>query len=97
MAKMEKVFILSAKRYSFTDKDTGEVKEGITVFYIPNIKPATSTDGATKGYVPVKASFSLNHFPDFSEVPGYYDIDYDMTADSQGKPKFSYNGIKKVS
>lgn len=92
----QKVFILSAKKYSFADQNTGELKSGLTVHYVNDIKPCEISAGS-KGSAPVKASFPMQEFDNLADVPNYYNIDYDITADSQGKPKFIYRSISKAS
>ena len=91
---MEKVFVLSAKKYAFTDTKTGELKEGVTVFYVPALDPTISEDGITKGQVPVKANFALSQFESFQSLPGVYDIEYDIVPTSTGKLNFKYISAK---
>lgn len=91
----EKVFILSASRYSFTDESTGEIRKGMTVFYVNDIKPVAPTD-TVKGTVPVKANFPYEMFNTLGDVPGYHSIEYTQTANSRGQLRFVYNGISKA-
>ena len=93
---MEKVLILSAKKYSFTDKQTSELREGVIAYYVPALESCISDDGLTKGHVPIKAGFNIAQFSNFNAVPGYYDIDYDLVADSQGKLNAHYNSVKSA-
>lgn len=92
---LQKVFILSAKKWNLVDEKTGEYKSGLTVHYVNNIEPI-SPSSDHKGVLPIKGSFPEAEFVKLGDVPGYYNIDYDLGADSSGKPKLIYNSISPI-
>lgn len=53
---IQRILILAYNAYSFEDKDTKELKEGLTIHYLGSSK---ENDGGKNGYFPVKESVDL--------------------------------------
>lgn len=74
----QKVMVMSASRYKMVDKTTGELNEGVTVFYLGTEKLDPCQDGDLKGYRLGKTKLTYDEFSIFKAVPGIYTCDYDM-------------------
>lgn len=90
-----KVVVLNVKRYSFPDKETGEIREGSNIYYINGLI-AVAPEQNSVGEPIVKMSAPYEAFNDFKEVPAVYDLDLDMRVNGKGQPYFVYNSSKYV-
>jgi len=89
----EKFFVLSAKKYEIADKDTGVLRSGVTMHYVPHLNP--TINGNTKGVVPIKGSLPLSEFDKLISVPGEYQFECVLTADYLGNPKIEFVSVVK--
>jgi hypothetical protein len=90
---MQTVTVIYAKRYSFTNRETGELVEGVTVQYLPD-EIANKPD--EKGQQPVKLSMPVGNWNQVESVPGKYDMDFDFVPDSRGNVKVKLRGLQFV-
>jgi len=81
----QNVMVLHASSYDFTDKTSGKNVAGVSLYYIAttDLNPA-AYDGKTTGYMPTKASFSLDKSAAISEVPAIYEFDCELTVTAKG-------------
>lgn len=81
----QKIFILSARAYSFADEKTGQQRDGISIMYITadNLDHQENPDGSL-GYIPCKQSVPLNFKSKLGSVPGWYKGTFQLAA-SGGK------------
>lgn len=50
------ILILSADTWKMVDENTGEVRTGCTINYVPSLDKVCNTEGKSYGYKPVKES-----------------------------------------
>lgn len=73
--------VLSAQKWNFTDDGTGEVREGVSVWYAggDSFSPVQMTDDR-KGFELLKATLPVGSYGSFTEVPGLYDVDMRLVS-----------------
>lgn len=69
---MAKMVILAYNQYSFTDKESGRVIEGIKAEAVINYK---ETNANKKGMFPVKYDVTEDVLPMLNDVPAMYDVE----------------------
>jgi len=89
--------VLAVTPYSVTDENTGEVIEGVSVLFVPDLSENEEDDNGSKGRKPIKCSLAPDKISLFSKVPALYDVDCNLSANSLGKPILTYNDFKFVS
>lgn len=89
---MSKVIVTGLKTYSFK-KDDGQVLEGVKVSYIAREMAKGQNE---KGYLPLQSSLNLQCLNDFKEIPGVYDVNYDMVPGKGNKPTLAITGFNFV-
>lgn len=94
---MSKVLILGLSSYSF-ENEKNERVEGAKVTYISENK----SSGINKtGYMPLQSSLNIEVVQtSIKDVPGLYDVKYDMIPGRNNKPTLAITGfdfIKPVS
>lgn len=89
-----KYIILSAKPYSFKNKNDEDVK-GVTISYLNN-KPSNRDDEF--GYPPFIVNTSSLNDVDFSKLkfPGVYNIDFEQVTGKDHKPTLVLNNIEFI-
>lgn len=87
------VVVLGVKRFSFANRETGEMVEGCNVFYYDPDLVQTKDE---KGYMTAKAFLPLDHFDKFDgEFPQTHKIE--MSLRLQGnKPTLKVSGFTRV-
>lgn len=90
---MERVVILSARRYEFDDEKARRI-EGTTVTYVAD-DPVD--DAMVKGLAPLSISAPVAVFHQLQDVPGVYDIDLKMRPGKGGKATISLVGVQFVA
>lgn len=92
---MEKkqILVLGAKRWKFTDEDTGKVLEGITV-HLVDLDQENDSDGV--GFIPTKINYrNYSDFETFKNGPGIYEASISLDLTSR-QPRIQWNGFKFV-
>lgn len=89
---MSKVIVTGIKSYSFK-KDDGQVLEGVKVSYIGEVRASKQNEN---GYLPLQSSLNLECVKDFKEIPGLYDVKYDMVPGKGNKPTFAISGFNFI-
>lgn len=89
---MSKVIVTGIKSYSFKRED-GQVLEGVKVSYIGEVRASKQNEN---GYLPLQSSLSLESVKDFKEVPGLYDVKYDMVPGKGNKPTLAITGFNFI-
>jgi hypothetical protein len=93
----EKCIVLNASKYSFVNKESGELREGVTFGYLITENLESCGNGEHKGYKIAKGSFPLKDWTKFKEVPAYYDLDFEMSIAGDGRPEMKVKDIEYVS
>lgn len=75
---MSKILVLSANVWSFTDKQTGEVKSGVSIEYIAD----KVEENGKRGYFTLKASLNNDFIPKLVNVPGVYEAEFSIKPGS---------------
>lgn len=88
--------VLAVTPYSMTDNDTGELIEGVSVLFVPDLTE-NEDDNGIKGRKPIKCALAPDKVSLFTTVPALYDVDCDLSATSNGKPSLSYNNFTFAS
>lgn len=94
---MNKVLITGFKAYSFNNKDTNELIQGVKVSFLPMEQAKGQSEC---GYLPMQSSLNLECAKDLKEVPGIYNAKYEMVPGKGNKPTLALTGfefIKPVS
>lgn len=78
------VVVFGARRYRFTDRSSGEVREGVRVFYAPL---GLVADGDSCGFRCDVVSFPARFWPSFRGV-GLYEVKISPTT-LRGRPEIS--------
>lgn len=87
--------VISAKKYSFEDEKTHEVKSGLHVQYLD---PIMREDSVTqKGDLPLKVPALEICFDQLTKLPAYYDLDFRQRPDGKGKPVLTLANAKFIS
>jgi hypothetical protein len=89
--------VLSANAYNFTDKTTGENISGVKLQYI-DLSAQPKSTGQYRGYDLLSVSSKkIELFSNIKNVPGIYELKYDVTSGRGGKPQLALSGIEYVS
>lgn len=86
----EGYLILGINAYKFPQEGTGEMIEGVTVYYCD----APAQTAQQKGLFPMKITGTTEMLKDFTQLPAFYDIDFAMKPGSNGKPTVALRGVK---
>jgi hypothetical protein len=98
MAMKMQAVVLSASAYSFPDRQTGKINQGLTIHFYPetNFKPVI-TGETSRGLKPSKASLPYEFFESkIVDAPGIYDFDFTMEANSEGRPMIKVLDLKFI-
>lgn len=74
------LYVLFARPYDFTDKETGEKFQGVTIYYLNDIKLDSNREGY--GYQPIKAT--VKNMDCFEAIPGLYHAHFDLIPGAKG-------------
>lgn len=89
---MNKVIVTGYKTYSFTN-DNGQVVEGVKVSYLSSQKVIGQNKN---GYLPMESTLNLKALGDFQEIPGVYEVNYQMIPGKGNKPTVEVGGFKFI-
>jgi hypothetical protein len=89
---MQSIVIQFASRFSFPDRETGQVVEGATVYYY---FPDGVNRAGRVGHEPIRATLSRDACDDLGEVPGVYLAEFSPSV-VNGKPVLRLVGISEV-
>lgn len=89
---MSKVMVVGLKSYSF-ENDQKQRVEGARVSYLTPIESNKSNE---VGYLPLQVTIPVNMISSFSEVPGIYDVNFDMVPGRNNKPEIAITGFDFV-
>ena len=89
----EKVLVLSASKWNFTDEKTGEMKKGVSLHYVSDYREDTATE---LGFKPVKSGADDVVFDAVQKggVPGMYTINTRSKPGKDGKPTLTVVGAQ---
>lgn len=92
---MERVLVLSANKYKFTEDETGREIEGLSVYYVPDEVPAS--DHIRRGLSVLKMSTSrLELWEAAAVLPGVYELDIQMRPGKNLRPTPTLTGLRYV-
>ncbi len=87
---MSKVIVLGhSKPYDFK-QDNGDRLQGVKISYI-NSKPSVK-DGEV-GFTPIQVTVNPSVLGDLKELPGLYDVSFEMVAGRNNKPEIAVTGF----
>lgn len=90
-----KVLVLNAKTYSVTDEKTGQVNEGVSVWYL---NPKSTTND---GVIPLKLSIPKEQTSLSSKVlgncPGVFQFDFDIMPGRGNKAMMKLSDLEYIS
>lgn len=78
--------VLHVRPYSFTD-DNKKLVEGATISYIDTTAPAREDE---KGFAPLQMSVGKQELPQFTDVPGFYDMSFTLRPGVKNRPQISF-------
>lgn len=95
-AMSEKALILSADKFNFTDKDTGQVFAGVTVWYVNDYR---DYGDESLGFKPTKVNASDEIFEQLrkANLPAVFEMGFGSRPGSQGKASLTLVGVKHVN
>lgn len=98
-----KILILCTKGYEVTDKASGEINSGVSIYYhgledeyVP-FDPNVPAQNIVAGIMPEKASLDLSVSRDIVKVPAIYEGSFILKTGADLKPKLVLNAFKYVS
>lgn len=89
-----KCLVLNAKKYSFVDEATGEVKSGMHVTYIDPLMREDSN--MQKGDLVMKVPALESNFEKLNNIPGFYELDFRQRPDAKGRPVLTLADVKFI-
>lgn len=90
---MAKVMVVGLKTYNFENQQ-GQKIEGAKVSYISDLESNKSNE---VGYLPIQASVPLNLVTSLKEIPGIYEVKYDMVPGRNNKPEVTVVGFDFIN
>lgn len=92
-----KAIILFANKWTITDENTGNLREGMTIEYVmsEDLGPIANEDGSL-GYRTIKESVPINTAKKIEKVPGIYDMTFGYTV-RKGRPILKVMNIDYIS
>lgn len=91
---MEQCLILSADKWEMPDERTGELRSGVSVWFLNDYREDTDT---SVGYKPSKLSAPVELLDQLKgQVPGYFEMIYGSRPGAQGKAQLTLVGVKPV-
>jgi hypothetical protein len=91
-----KALVLSVTRYNFTNTETGELIEGMKVSYVDCENPVVAQTNYRGIQRMELGSPDQKNFNTFSQVPGIYDLSYDIVPGAKGKAVVRYKSAKFI-
>ena len=89
---MSKVLITGYKTYNFQNQQN-ELISGAKISYLSEMKSSKQNE---LGYLPIQASVNLECISNLKEVPGVYEIKFDMVPGKNNKPELVITGFDFV-
>lgn len=92
---MEQFIVLSADQWSLTDKDTGEMRAGVSLYCVNDYRDPTEK---SVGFKPMKLSGSDAAFSEIKKggAPGLYELSMRSKPGKDGVPTMQVIGAKLV-
>jgi hypothetical protein len=78
--------VLHVRPYSFTD-DSNKLVEGATISYIDTSAPPRDDE---KGFAPLQMSVGKQELPQFTEVPGFYEMSFTLRPGVKNRPQIAF-------
>lgn len=78
------IHLINARRFSFTDKETQQLRQGCTIQYFSNESRINEND--RKGRFPVKCTLPYSCYDKVIKTETSYYLVYSLGIDSKGKP-----------
>lgn len=93
---MEHALILSADSWEMADEKTGELRKGVSVWYVNDYRDDTPH---SIGYKPTKVSAEplLLEVLRKAQLPALFDMTYGSRPGAQGKATLTLTGVKHVA
>src|SRR5690606_8217796 len=91
----ERALILSCDSWEMPDEKTGEIRKGLSVWYVNDYRADTA---GSYGFKPTKVSADsalIDHLRD-AKLPALFDLDFGSHPGAQGKATLTLTGLTKV-
>lgn len=92
-----KIIILFSRPWSMTDETTGETRSGVSLQYCLTDSFAPNEDDDLKGYMVTKESITPECAAGITQVPGLYECELGMKAQSGKNVLYVSGGLKLIS
>jgi hypothetical protein len=90
----ERALITSADTWQMTDEKTGEIRRGLSVWYLNDYREDT---GEAFGFKPTKVSADISLKASMADkLPGLFELEYGSRPGAQGKATLTLIGVKFV-
>lgn len=84
--------VLHVRPYSFRD-DNNRLVEGASVTYLDL---TNEPDEGEKGFAPLTITAPTEKAKSFTEVPGYYDLNFSQRRGAKGRPQIVFDRAKLI-
>lgn len=91
----ERALILSCDSWEMPDEKTGEIRKGLSVWYVNDYREDTA---GSFGFKPTKVSADcalIDRLRD-AKLPALFDLDFGSRPGAQGKATLTLTGLTKV-
>lgn len=85
--------VLNVREYSFKDDNDKRV-EGVTITYLDL---SNEPDEGEKGFAPLAISGTLEKSRDFTEVPGYYEMNFTQRRGAKNRATLVFDRARLVA
>lgn len=92
---MQKALVLSADKWELTDEKTGEIRRGLSVWYINDYREPTDKFA---GFKPSKVTADFESFAALAaaNLPAFCEMEYGSRTGAEGKATLVLVGIKPI-
>ena len=89
---MTNYLVVGVSFYDFKDEKTGKQIKGATIHFLDKAEETNFM-----GYRPGKFKAPIEIIKNFTNVPGYYDLDIKIKAMNDGKPTLTLTGARYIT
>jgi hypothetical protein len=88
--------ILSADKWEMTDERTGELRRGVSIWFVNDYREDTAL---AVGMKPTKVSGDISMFDQLksAKLPAVFDLDYGSRPGKDGKPTLTLLGVTHIA
>lgn len=92
----ERALVLSADAWEMPDEKTGEIRKGVSVWYVSNYR---EDDVKSAGFKPTKLAGTFESFDQLrtAGLPGVFDLDFATRPGAQNKASLTLVAAKHIN